>query len=374
MHLPAAVQVERPGRAHDRGQQGRPAAGARRAARSRARSGRPRRTSHADGRLAPRHADEQAGEPHGVVVVAVGDARRHDLDAALAQPLAVEVDGDQPVGLHPAPVGHDHGVDDARPDVLHEPVDVQRDVVADRLVALLEQVGHVHAARRRGQHRGAQLGHQQRRQRRGEQRARAEHQQVGALHGLHGLRQRRRRLGLQAQAAHVAAVAGDRGLAGHDAPVLHLRHQGGRRGGRRQHLAGDGQHAGAERDGGVERPDDLRQRGQEQVAEGVAGDLALREPVLEDGGQQGLVLGQGHQAVADVARRRQVEVAAQAAGGAAVVGQRDDGHGLDAGDLEAAQDDREAGSAAEADDPRRPHSRTPSSRSRRRFFPGPLEP
>ena len=49
------------------------------------------------------------------------------------------------------------------------------------------------------------------------------------------------------------------------------------------------------------------------------------EAVLKELGEQGLVFGEGHHAVADVARREHVELAAQAAGTAAVVCHGDNG-------------------------------------------------
>ena len=47
---------------------------------------------------------------------------------------------------------------------------------------------------------------------------------------------------------------------------------------------------------GVDQP------GQDQVAQRVAGQLALVEAALEGRGQRGVLVGQGHQALADVAR------------------------------------------------------------------------
>ena len=70
---------------------------------------------------------------------------------------------------------------------------------------------------------------------------------------------------------------------------------------------------------------DAGERGDEEVAEAVAFEVALREAVLEELGEQVLVLGERDHAVADVAGGKHVEVFAQAAGGAAVVGDGDDG-------------------------------------------------
>src|SRR6185437_2184013 len=59
--------------------------------------------------------------------------------------------------------------------------------------------------------------------------------------------------------------------------------------------------------------------------EGVAVQIALMEAVLEEAGEQVLILGERDHAVADVAGRKDVEVFAQASGGAAVVRDGDDG-------------------------------------------------
>ncbi len=119
---------------------------------------------------------------------------------------------------------------------------------------------------------------------------------------------------------------------------------------RRHDAAVDCQHAPDLGDGGVERADHLGQRGQEDVAEGVACELSAIEAVPEEPVHERLVLGQRDQAVADVARRRHREVAPQAAAGAAVVGQRDDRRDLRARELETAQEHGHAGAPAEADD------------------------
>ena len=80
------------------------------------------------------------------------------------------------------------------------------------------------------------------------------------------------------------------------------------------------------------------------------GELAAVEAVPEEPVHERLVLGQRDQAVADVARRRHREIAAQAAARAAVVGQRDDRRDLRARELEPAQQRRETRPAAQADD------------------------
>ncbi len=70
---------------------------------------------------------------------------------------------------------------------------------------------------------------------------------------------------------------------------------------------------------------DVGERGDEEVAEAVAFEVALVEAVLEELGEEVLVLGEGDHAVADVAGGKHFEVFAETAGGAAVVGDGDDG-------------------------------------------------
>ncbi len=75
---------------------------------------------------------------------------------------------------------------------------------------------------------------------------------------------------------------------------------------------------------------DRRHRRQQQVADRVAAQAGLtvaREAVLQQLGHQRLRVGQGGDAVADVAHRRDAELLAQPAGRPAIVGNRD--HGRD---------------------------------------------
>jgi hypothetical protein len=62
-----------------------------------------------------------------------------------------------------------------------------------------------------------------------------------------------------------------------------------------------------------------------EVAEAVAVELALVEAVLEEAGEEVLVFGESDHAVADIAGRKHLEVFAEAAGGASVVGDGDHG-------------------------------------------------
>jgi hypothetical protein len=80
--------------------------------------------------------------------------------------------------------------------------------------------------------------------------------------------------------------------------------------------------------------------------------IAIREAVLEELAEHGLVVREGCQAVADVAGGQDAQVAAQAPGGAAVVGDGDDGGDVARVGLQAAQHGSQAVPAADRDDAR----------------------
>ncbi len=94
----------------------------------------------------------------------------------------------------------------------------------------------------------------------------------------------------------------------------------------RQHAAPYLEDLGGLLDGAFEVAGDLGQGGHEEVAEAVALEAAVvGEAVLEQAAHDRLVVGQGHEAVAQVARRRHAHVAAQQPRAAAVVGHRHHG-------------------------------------------------
>ena len=70
----------------------------------------------------------------------------------------------------------------------------------------------------------------------------------------------------------------------------------------------------------------MRERGEKEIAQIVAAQsVAAGKAVIEELGEKLFVLGERHQAVADVAGRKNAEIAPQAAGTAALVGDGDDG-------------------------------------------------
>ena len=109
----------------------------------------------------------------------------------------------------------------------------------------------------------------------------------------------------------------------------------------------------------------LGKRGDEEVAEVVAFEVAFVETVAEEAGDEALVFGERHHAVAEVAGGQHIEIPAEPAAGAAIVGDGD--HRGEIGDqglggrlgkqagvrdtqLEATQEGGEAGSPANGDD------------------------
>ncbi len=139
-----------------------------------------------------------------------------------------------------------------------------------------------------------------------------------------------------------SCASSDGGLVGHQRNV---RERGG------EHLAADPQHAPGFEHASVEAPGHAGQRGDEQVAEGVPLQIAaVHESILEELREQVLVIREGGQAVAHIARRRKAEVATQSTGRTAVVGDGHDGGQVGRVFLEASQQRRQAIAAAEGDD------------------------
>ena len=140
--------------------------------------------------------------------------------------------------------------------------------------------------------------------------------------------------------------------------------------GRRQDLATDRQHAVREADGLLEVAAlDLGHRREQDVADGMPAERAavLRarigrragEAMLEHLAHERLVVGEGREAAPDVADRRDRQLVAQHARRSAVVGDRDDRGQVARVLLEAAQERRLAGPAADDDDARPAGERLP---------------
>jgi hypothetical protein len=245
-------------------------------------------------------------------------------------------------------------------DVGRDPVAHQRvDVVAQRegrgLGQLGVQVGHVDG---RGRGAGEGLGDpwdDARGEHAGEERTRADEDDVGALDRLDGGEGR-------GGVGRLEADAPDRRGSRHLAlsarrPLLGAREQhdalaAGRddRPGHAHHL-GDGAHRLLEVARRVDQAD------QQQVAHGVAVEFAHAEAVLEGLRERVLGVGQRAQALAQVPHRRHVQHRAQPARRPAVVGDRDDAGHVVAQLAQRPQRDGGAVAPTHGDDPHRAMSR-----------------
>jgi hypothetical protein len=196
------------------------------------------------------------------------------------------------------------------------------------------------------------------------ERARAEEDEVGFADRFDRSGERASVTGREREALDALAAGGDAGFAVDTAAVFKSGDERDVGDCRRENLAADREDFAADANGFGEIAGDVRQRGEEQIAEVVADEAATGvKAVLKEAAEKGFVLAESDHAVADVAGWEDAIFAAQAAGTAAVVGDGDDGGeagdrvlGFDfvaaAGDeiLEAAQQSGKAGAAAESDD------------------------
>ena len=222
-----------------------------------------------------------------------------------------------------------------------------------RLAALGHDVAYIDDLGTGAAYRLADLADQQVGQDAGVQTARSQHHQVGRHDGLHHLRRgragRRTIHGGERDARNALALAGDLRLAGGAGAIGKLGMQHQRLGCRRQdlplHLHPARQQGQRLRD----RPPHLLKPGNQQVADGVAGEEVVLgvEAVLEQVQQHGVGTRQRADAVADVAGRHHVDVIADDAAAAAVIGHGHDGRDGHVQPLEAAQDHRQAGPPAD---------------------------
>ncbi len=201
----------------------------------------------------------------------------------------------------------------------------------------------------------------------GEEGARANGDEVGAGDGLEGLRRRGRIRRFERELDNALAAGCDFGLAANEGAIFHAGGDGDVGGCSGEDVSTRGKDLGGKTNGLGEVAGHLGEGGDEEVAEVMAAQFgALAEAVTEELGDEALIFGESDHAVAQISRRQHVEIAAEAAAGATVVGDGDyrsevgndgsrDGLGEQAGgvrdaELKAAQESGEACSSADSDD------------------------
>ena len=138
--------------------------------------------------------------------------------------------------------------------------------------------------------------------------------------------EQRGRSGQECQPLDWATRGRDRGLAAQDATVAELGYQRDELGGRRQHDAMRADDARGDLNRLREVVRHIGERGQKQVADRMpVQTLAGAEAILKKVRQLRLVVGQGREAVSNIARRNDVEFCPQPARAPTVVRRRDDG-------------------------------------------------
>ena len=275
-------------------------------------------------------------------------------------------------GLREDGGGVDEGVvEDLVAGVVEDFFDVLRGGETERLIGLGHEVADVDAGGVAAADGFGNLADQEVGDERGVEGAGAEGDEVGGGDGVEGLGERRGVGGGEHELGDGAVGGGDAGFAVDGRAVVHARGDGGVGGGAGIDAAAGGEDLGADLDGLGEVSSDAGEGGEEEIAEAVTFEVAVREAVLEELGEEVFVLGEGDEAVADVAGGKHVEVFAQATRRAAVVGDGDDGGELADEDgellqggvgerggaggrgdkrLESAKERGEAGAATDGDD------------------------
>ncbi len=273
-----------------------------------------------------------------------------------------------------------HQVGQVPRSVALEGVEMVGQVEAAGLTGLRGHVADEHHQRPRGRDRLADARDEERREDAREQAARTDHDELSLAQRAERVL---RRLDIVRRHPHPVHPVGARDptLADHLGAVVEPRVERDRRARRGNHATADREHAVHLADRLLEVTLlQLDERGQQQVADRVAaerrhGALALdpgvaeqpgavalhrtdrrraqtREPVLEQPSHQWLGIGEGHDAVAQVADRRDPELGSEHAGRAAIVGDGDHRGEVRRVLLETTQQRRQARSATDRHHPR----------------------
>ena len=222
--------------------------------------------------------------------------------------------------------GVDDGVvEDALAGVVVEDFYVLAGGKAEALVGLGHEVADVDAACGRGGEGLWNAVHEQVGDERGVEGAGAEGDEVSGGDGGDGFGERRRIGGVEHELVDAARAGGDAGFAVDDGAIVHACGEGDVGVGGGIDVSAGGEDLRGHVNGLCEVSSDVGEGGDEEIAEGVAAELTLIETELEEAGEEVLVFGEGDHAVADVAGGEHVEVVAEPAGGASVIGDGDDG-------------------------------------------------
>ena len=280
--------------------------------------------------------EEEAGKALGVVAddaVLLDEIIEDDAEAELLE--LGEIDGHRfgafravaagDIGRDGTVVG-DHPINDTVRNVFLNGAKVIGERVAGGLAGLRHQIGDVHA-RRLGLGNGSgDFRDQQIRENAGVERAGTEKNQVGLLDGINGTGERTHAARGEAEFLDRGTAGGDARFAVDGAVVFERGDEVDVRKRRRKDAAANGEDFAADADGFGEIAGDVRERGEKEIAEIVAGEAAAGvKAILKQAAEQGFVFRKGDHAVADVAGRKNTVLAAQTAGAAAVVGDGDDG-------------------------------------------------
>jgi hypothetical protein len=119
-------------------------------------------------------------------------------------------------------------------------------------------------------------------------------------------------------------AARDVGFAAYEGAVFHAGGEGDVRDGGGVDAASGGEDLRGGLDGLGEISSDVGERGEEEVSEGVAFEIAVLKAILKEAGEEVLIFGERDHAVADVSGRQHFEIFAETAGGATVVRDGDD--------------------------------------------------
>src|SRR5712692_2030800 len=258
--------------------------------------------------------EEEVGEASSIVAqdaVFLEEIVEDDAEAELLERGKIDGHGFSALGaVAPGHVGRDglaigdDPIDDAARDVLPDRAEMIAEGVAGGFAWLGHQIGDIHARSLgsgdgAGDFRDEEIG-----QNAGVERAGPEKNQVGLPDSFDGPGERADAARGKLEFLDGRAAGGDAGFAVNGAAVFERGDEMNVRKRRWKNAAADGEHFAADADGFGEIAGDMRERGEEKIAEIVAGEAATCvEAVLEQAAEKGFVLRKSHHAIANIAGR-----------------------------------------------------------------------